>query len=249
MRGSGGNEFMRNLGATVRDNPVPMALMSTGLAWLMLSGPRARRRYDEDDYLDDFSEAHYGAGDYPAGYYPTGRGRRGLPATAWRRHRRTAMSRAGGQGPRRGARRPPRRRAQGQQWRGQPCDGPERRRRRGRPAVGSRGREKRRRSGAPEPARRWRRRRGGGRFGAGARARLGDTGAYLRHGARGARARAGPWSTRTTRLLRHAARAAAGARRDRTGGGRGDRRCFADDRDRRRVDGRHPRSAQGARGA
>ena len=44
MRGSGGNEFLRNLGATVRDNPVPIVLMSTGLAWLMLAGPRARRR-------------------------------------------------------------------------------------------------------------------------------------------------------------------------------------------------------------
>jgi Protein of unknown function (DUF3618) len=32
LRGSGGNEFMRNLGATVRDNPVPVALL--GPAWL-----------------------------------------------------------------------------------------------------------------------------------------------------------------------------------------------------------------------
>ncbi|MGH6901392.1 MAG: DUF3618 domain-containing protein, partial [Geminicoccaceae bacterium] len=70
MRGSGGNEFLHNLGATVRDNPVPVVLMSTGLAWLMLAGPRSRRRYDEDDDLGDYSEGHYGAGGYPAGYYP-----------------------------------------------------------------------------------------------------------------------------------------------------------------------------------
>ena len=46
LRGSGGNEFMRNLGATVRDNPVPVALLGTGLAWLMLSRARPRRPYD-----------------------------------------------------------------------------------------------------------------------------------------------------------------------------------------------------------
>jgi Protein of unknown function (DUF3618) len=73
MRGSGGQEFLRNLGATVRDNPVPMVLMGTGIAWLMLSGPRDRRRYEyEDDDFGDYAEGHYGAGDYPAGYYPAG---------------------------------------------------------------------------------------------------------------------------------------------------------------------------------
>jgi Protein of unknown function (DUF3618) len=39
LRGGGGNEFLRNFGATVRDNPVPVALLGTGLAWLMLSRP------------------------------------------------------------------------------------------------------------------------------------------------------------------------------------------------------------------
>ena len=37
-----GQEFLRNLGATVRDNPVPVVLMGTGLAWLMLVGPARR---------------------------------------------------------------------------------------------------------------------------------------------------------------------------------------------------------------
>ena len=49
LRGSGGKEFMRNFGATVRDNPVPVALLGTGLAWLSCPGrdpgdPTTRRR-------------------------------------------------------------------------------------------------------------------------------------------------------------------------------------------------------------
>src|SRR5688572_12925011 len=49
LRGSGGNEFLRNLGSTVRDNPVPVVLMGTGLAWLMLSGQRSGRYSRDDD--------------------------------------------------------------------------------------------------------------------------------------------------------------------------------------------------------
>jgi hypothetical protein len=74
MRSSNGTDFLRNLGAAVRDNPVPVALVGTGLAWLMLSGSRSRRRRydDEDDLLDEYAEGHYGAADYPAGYYAAG---------------------------------------------------------------------------------------------------------------------------------------------------------------------------------
>ena len=68
LRGSGGNEFMRNLGATVRDNPVPVALLGTGLAWLMLSRARPRRPYDQDeDRPGGYGADYYGAGDYPEG--------------------------------------------------------------------------------------------------------------------------------------------------------------------------------------
>jgi Protein of unknown function (DUF3618) len=73
MRSSNGTNFLRNLGTAVRDNPVPVALVGTGLAWLMLSGSRAKRRgYDDDDLLDEYAEGRYGAGDYPAGYYVAG---------------------------------------------------------------------------------------------------------------------------------------------------------------------------------
>ena len=70
LRGSGGREFLSNFGATLRDNPVPVALVGTGLAWLMLSGPRPRRFYDEDrDLLDDYPDDDDRTADYAAAYY------------------------------------------------------------------------------------------------------------------------------------------------------------------------------------
>ncbi|MGQ4273356.1 DUF3618 domain-containing protein [Terrihabitans sp. B22-R8] len=56
--GSGGGEFARNLGRSVKDNPIPVALIGAGIAWL-ISGkgtPSLGRSsyssvdYDEDDY-------------------------------------------------------------------------------------------------------------------------------------------------------------------------------------------------------
>jgi ElaB/YqjD/DUF883 family membrane-anchored ribosome-binding protein len=38
LRGSGANEFVHNLGGSVKQNPLPVALMGIGLAWLMASG-------------------------------------------------------------------------------------------------------------------------------------------------------------------------------------------------------------------
>lgn len=35
---SGGSDFARNLGQSVRDNPLPLLLIGTGIGWLMLSG-------------------------------------------------------------------------------------------------------------------------------------------------------------------------------------------------------------------
>jgi hypothetical protein len=70
LRGSEGNAFLRNLGATVRDNPVPVVLMGTGLAWLMLSGPRPRTHYDDrEDLLDEYALGPDGGSEYP-GYHP-----------------------------------------------------------------------------------------------------------------------------------------------------------------------------------
>jgi hypothetical protein len=65
LRGSEGNAFLRNLGATVRDNPVPVVLMGTGLAWLMLSGPRPRADYYDREDLDEYAFSPYARSDYP----------------------------------------------------------------------------------------------------------------------------------------------------------------------------------------
>ena len=76
LRSSGGNDFVRNFGATVRDNPVPVALLGTGLAWLMLSKPRPQRPYyyDDDEEWDEERVGDYPEyeSDYRTGYYPPG---------------------------------------------------------------------------------------------------------------------------------------------------------------------------------
>jgi hypothetical protein len=76
----GAGMFAQNMGRTIRDNPLPVALVATGLAWLMVS--RGRRRapgygpyedydeYDEYDRLEEDWERHYGvaADDVPSAY-------------------------------------------------------------------------------------------------------------------------------------------------------------------------------------
>ena len=62
MRSSNGSDFLRNLGTMVRDNPVPVALVGTGIVWLMLSSSRSGRRQheDEDDLPESYGESRYG---------------------------------------------------------------------------------------------------------------------------------------------------------------------------------------------
>jgi uncharacterized protein YjbJ (UPF0337 family) len=74
LRGSGGNEFLGNLGATLRDRPVPVLLVATGIAWLAMGGraeePRRRAagwapgRYPGESYPGE---------SYPAQTYAAGR--------------------------------------------------------------------------------------------------------------------------------------------------------------------------------
>ena len=40
LRNSGGREFVSNLGGSVKNNPIPVALMGIGVAWLMATGNR-----------------------------------------------------------------------------------------------------------------------------------------------------------------------------------------------------------------
>jgi ElaB/YqjD/DUF883 family membrane-anchored ribosome-binding protein len=44
LRHSGGREFLSNFGSSVRDNPIPVALVGVGLAWLMMRGNAPRER-------------------------------------------------------------------------------------------------------------------------------------------------------------------------------------------------------------
>jgi hypothetical protein len=50
LRHSGANEFVANLGGSVKQNPLPVALVSIGLAWLMAAGkkPGEYSSYDTD---------------------------------------------------------------------------------------------------------------------------------------------------------------------------------------------------------
>ncbi|HYF06213.1 MAG TPA: DUF3618 domain-containing protein [Acetobacteraceae bacterium] len=50
---SGGPEMMRNLGRTVRDNPMPLLLIGAGIGWMMMSGRGGGSRHWEADYGDD----------------------------------------------------------------------------------------------------------------------------------------------------------------------------------------------------
>ena len=59
LRGSGGADLMRNLGETVKQNPVPLALVGVGLAWMMLGDRRGR--YERSPYRDEDDDLAYGA--------------------------------------------------------------------------------------------------------------------------------------------------------------------------------------------
>lgn len=51
-RTGNGAEFTRNLGRSMRDNPIPLALMGVGMAWLMIGGQSNGRRYRRPDPID-----------------------------------------------------------------------------------------------------------------------------------------------------------------------------------------------------
>ena len=53
--GENGGEVSRNLGRTLRDNPLPALLTGVGLVWLMASSGRPRHEWErwEDDEDDD----------------------------------------------------------------------------------------------------------------------------------------------------------------------------------------------------
>lgn len=63
----GPGAFASNLGRIVRDNPIPVALVGAGLAWLAIAGSRRRPALDERAYDEpDYYYASAGGGDYAA---------------------------------------------------------------------------------------------------------------------------------------------------------------------------------------
>jgi hypothetical protein len=75
MKDSGGADFGRNLMTNVQTNPMPVALVGIGLAWLMMSSPprpedRTRNRYGSrytasGDLLDEYDPDYYADDDGP----------------------------------------------------------------------------------------------------------------------------------------------------------------------------------------
>lgn len=71
LRDGGGGEFVRNLGDSVKHNPVPVALIGVGIAWMMASSGRrngypARDHWIEEDF-DEFDDLE----PYEASVYDT----------------------------------------------------------------------------------------------------------------------------------------------------------------------------------
>ena len=77
LRQGGGSEFFRNLGDSVKHNPMPVALIGVGVAWMMASSGRrnghTERDYWVEDEFEEYDELHeldeyegaYAATDYP----------------------------------------------------------------------------------------------------------------------------------------------------------------------------------------
>lgn len=76
VRGSGGGDFARNLGRSIRDNPLPVALIGAGIGWLLLGdrmggGSGSHRRpargiYTADDLYTDPDTHHVHVAGDPA---------------------------------------------------------------------------------------------------------------------------------------------------------------------------------------
>ena len=54
LRNTGANEFVHNLGGQVKNNPMPIALVGIGIAWLMASGRKPpQSQYSSDHWYSD----------------------------------------------------------------------------------------------------------------------------------------------------------------------------------------------------
>lgn len=63
LRGSGGREFLGNLGTTVRDNPMPVLLVAAGIGWLAMASGRSAAAPSR-------AGQGWASGSYPGESYP-----------------------------------------------------------------------------------------------------------------------------------------------------------------------------------
>jgi uncharacterized protein YjbJ (UPF0337 family) len=70
-RSSGGSEFIRNLGTSVRDNPLPVMMIGAGIGWLLMSGQNRAPAYGSASVQPDHRLARLPA---PSGTASTGPG-------------------------------------------------------------------------------------------------------------------------------------------------------------------------------
>ena len=82
VKQNGGGEMMTGVGNLVRDNPVPVALIGVGLAWLMYSAARPRELGDER--YDHGPQAGLGQGAYGTAYASADEANGGTSGTASR---------------------------------------------------------------------------------------------------------------------------------------------------------------------
>jgi ElaB/YqjD/DUF883 family membrane-anchored ribosome-binding protein len=61
LRHSGANEFVHNLGGAAKQNPLPVALVGIGLAWLMALGRQPAQNYDSSVSTSNLRERASGA--------------------------------------------------------------------------------------------------------------------------------------------------------------------------------------------
>ena len=76
FRDGGGGEFTRNFGESIKQNPMPLALVALGVGWMMFSGQRSAQngdrwrstdRYDDPDNVGErYAASDYGHGSYLA---------------------------------------------------------------------------------------------------------------------------------------------------------------------------------------
>jgi ElaB/YqjD/DUF883 family membrane-anchored ribosome-binding protein len=84
---SGGADFARNLGASVRDNPLPLVLIGAGIAWLMMSDRREGGTGGADDRRQLALPPPSGGRSHPTSVrvYPTGESDAGGDSSAIQR--------------------------------------------------------------------------------------------------------------------------------------------------------------------